>query len=736
VLANPDNPALWNVDGGSATAGWNDSATAAGAPTGAPVSTTAPAAPSGSAIEGDLLTADDGSWTNTPTSFTYQWEACNPGGCTDIAGATGNTYTTGHGDTANTIRVKVTAHNGVGASASAASAPTAIIEPDDCDDVSTGVFSNTTTGLELLSDSTSQSLCVANTDGSGPTLLAASGNWYAPSNDQIGDVYFADATGYDIMESVDGASPVTYQANACPNSFSGDDGPLSDYQVFATAASANGQDLAWFCQDNYAAEHNISDGSYQNGYIMLWNGTTTTRVWSGDGVTSTDSLGVPTSFVNRLALSPDGSKLAFVTTDETVAAFQGGTQPNAQLYIVPTDGSGDATVLDPGAGDDIADDGDDDNAGNYLAFVDGATKVAYDVAADAFGTTSTIYEVPVAGGSPIAVLAPDGSGNSWRVVGPSDATADGFACQETANDGSGHAISAGVCDASGTVTSSITLPSTDGGPDELLGYSATTTGYVPPSPPTLISAPTITDTSFTEPTAGDSLTTNGGSWTGSPTSFTYQWLDCPRGDGTGNSLCHDVGTNTSSYTLSSNDVNQIVRVQVTAANLGGSSSPADSSSTDEVETVGADAFRIGSGCAFGGYQALTFNGVDIGTWPNIWLTATPIGDGSTVTPLYDQPVYDSCTGVAQGASYYVISGTPGSDVTATWDGGGVANIFWVGGLTDSYSESGYGQVSNSFPGPASSGQISSDGTVVVAIRYDPSDDSAGTPPTVTYNISP
>jgi hypothetical protein len=83
---------------------------------------------SGKAQVGELLKADNGTWTGNPTSFTYQWRICdqNGAGCHDITGATGNEYTLKSGDQGNTIRVAVTAKNADG-SATATSVPSGVI---------------------------------------------------------------------------------------------------------------------------------------------------------------------------------------------------------------------------------------------------------------------------------------------------------------------------------------------------------------------------------------------------------------------------------------------------------------------------------------------------------------------------------------------------------------------------------------------------------------------------------
>ena len=94
----------------------------------APVNTTPPTI-SGTAKVGQTLTAGDGTWSNTPTSYAYQWLRCNGGGnsCVNVANGTQKTYTLVGVDAGNTMRVRVTATNADG-SASAQSDQTAAVE--------------------------------------------------------------------------------------------------------------------------------------------------------------------------------------------------------------------------------------------------------------------------------------------------------------------------------------------------------------------------------------------------------------------------------------------------------------------------------------------------------------------------------------------------------------------------------------------------------------------------------
>ncbi len=86
----------------------------------APVNTVLPTI-SGVLTIAQILTATNGTWTNSPTSYTYQWKRNGVA----IGGATSSTYTTVVADSGATITVTVTASNASG-STSATSATSAM----------------------------------------------------------------------------------------------------------------------------------------------------------------------------------------------------------------------------------------------------------------------------------------------------------------------------------------------------------------------------------------------------------------------------------------------------------------------------------------------------------------------------------------------------------------------------------------------------------------------------------
>jgi hypothetical protein len=90
---------------------------------GAPVWLTGPGL-AGAPVQGQVLTAGTGAWTNSPSSYTYQWRECSSS-CADIRGAVGSAFTVQAGDVGDAIEVVTTAHNAWGAAShvSAATAP-------------------------------------------------------------------------------------------------------------------------------------------------------------------------------------------------------------------------------------------------------------------------------------------------------------------------------------------------------------------------------------------------------------------------------------------------------------------------------------------------------------------------------------------------------------------------------------------------------------------------------------
>ena len=72
---------------------------------------------SGTAKVGSTLTVSNGTWSNSPTNYTYQWQRCSSTtSCTDIGNAVGQSYVVRNADGGYRIRADVTATNADGQS--------------------------------------------------------------------------------------------------------------------------------------------------------------------------------------------------------------------------------------------------------------------------------------------------------------------------------------------------------------------------------------------------------------------------------------------------------------------------------------------------------------------------------------------------------------------------------------------------------------------------------------------
>jgi hypothetical protein len=124
-------------------------------------------------------------------------------------------------------------------------------------------------------------------------------------------------------------------------------------------------------------------------------------------------------------------------------------------------------------------------------------------------------------------------------------------------------------------------------------------------------------------TEGQSLSATKGEWSGSPTSYAYQWQDC---DTSGEACSNLSGATNSSYTLGSGDVGRTVRVVVTAGNAGGSTSVV----SGQVGVV--TAVSSGVGCTVTVSSLAAVNGdltsgavvcLSAGSYGSLTLTASP-----------------------------------------------------------------------------------------------------------------
>jgi hypothetical protein len=145
----------------------------------------------------------------------------------------------------------------------------------------------------------------------------------------------------------------------------------------------------------------------------------------------------------------------------------------------------------------------------------------------------------------------------WEICG-----AHGEACHDIAGQ-TGQTYVLRAEDPGNTVRVRVTASNADGSAS---ATSPPTARVLSTNVPRNVSAPTISG----DPSVGSTLTAGSGGWSGAqPISFRYQWRRC---DAAGNS-CNDIGGQTATtYVVRSGDVNNTIRVRVTATNSAGSDS--------------------------------------------------------------------------------------------------------------------------------------------------------------------
>jgi hypothetical protein len=114
---------------GSGSAGAAAAASTTTTTTTAPPKNTQPPTLTGSPVEGQTLTATNGTWTGSDLKFVYRFLRCDKdgGSCFTGGSTTQKTYKLTARDVGSTIRVRVTASNS-GGTADATSVPTAVIQ--------------------------------------------------------------------------------------------------------------------------------------------------------------------------------------------------------------------------------------------------------------------------------------------------------------------------------------------------------------------------------------------------------------------------------------------------------------------------------------------------------------------------------------------------------------------------------------------------------------------------------
>ena len=184
------------TDATSKTAKIEHDVVVASAPTPKPTNTALPTI-SGTPQQGSTLTESDGTWTGSPTSYSYQWLTCDSAGanCTTASGETAKTYILDAGDVGHTIRGIDTATN-AGGSTSATTAATPTI-----------------TAATLSAPSNAALPAISGTATQGQTLTVSNGSWSGSPTGYGYQWRNCDSSGNNCT-NVSGATGSSYQLTA------------------------------------------------------------------------------------------------------------------------------------------------------------------------------------------------------------------------------------------------------------------------------------------------------------------------------------------------------------------------------------------------------------------------------------------------------------------------------------------------------------------------------------------
>jgi hypothetical protein len=589
-------------------------------PAPAPVNTALPTI-AGSAMQGQTLTASRGTWSGSPTAYAYQWQDCDALGesCWVIAGATSSSYTLTAGDLSSTVRVLVTASNaGGGTAASSAATATVLALPP---------VAPANTVLPVVSGSALE----------GQTLSASTGTWSGSPTSYAYQWQDCNSSGAHCV-NVNGAVASSYELVAADVGHTVRTVVTASNAGGATAASSAAS--ATVATPPPAAPSNTAlpsiGGLAEEGQTLsvstgTWSGSPTSYAYQWERCNSAGeacaNVSGATVATYKLAAVDVGHTLRVVVT----AGNAGGSTPasslaTATVEAIPAPGAPTNTVLPAVSGSAAegqtlsASTGtwsgsptsyayqwqDCNSSGAGCANVSGATSAAYKLAASDVGhTLRAVVTASNAGGStkassaatgtvvplaPLNTVLPAVSGSAieaqtlsastgtWSGSPTSyaykweDCNSAGEACISVAGaTSSTYKLSAS--DVGHTLRAVVTASNVGGSTPATSAAS----GAVVPVAPSNTVLPSVSGAAV----EGQTLSASTGTWSGSPTSYTYQWERC---NSAGEACANVSGATGSTYKLVAGDVGRRLRVAVTASNAGGAAS-ATSAATVAIEAA-------------------------------------------------------------------------------------------------------------------------------------------------------
>jgi len=577
---------------------------------------------------GNVVSVTTGTWTGTPT-ITYMWKRCdaNAANCDAIAGATTSSYTIQAADLGHRLMVLVTATNANGASTSAPISPVvgapALIGSDypqlsgdlttvgNVISVNSGTWSGSPTityawqrcganllGCSTIAGATSASYTlqaadlghfvaaqVTATNANGSVTLTAYSNWAVGTPEVVGSDYphlSGDLTSAGNVLSVTsgtwtGSPTITYAWQRCDANYS-------------NCVTIDGASSASYTLKNADLGHRI------NVEVIATNanGSSTATTASQWIVGAPENIGYPQLTGDLTAV---GNVLSATSGTWTGSPTIGYTWKRCDAF---------SCAVIPGA-----------TAASYtLQSADLGYHVDVDVTAtNAYG--SSTLGVP----SPWAVGAPELVGSAYpQVTGDTSAVGNVLSASSGTWTGSPTITYAWTrCNASyvcvsagGASGPTYTLTNADLGYRMRVQVTATNangSSTVSADSQAVVGTPSSTappEISGDTSTFGKVLTVTTGTWSGSPTSFAYQWIRCDV-----NNCSGVAGATSATYQTTAADLGFRLYANVTATNANGSTTVGSHYSTFIIGAPTNLTFPSISGDASGAGHVLT---VDHGTW--------------------------------------------------------------------------------------------------------------------------
>jgi len=521
-------------DGGSGSA---TSAASAVVTVPAPSNTAVPAL-SGSAQSGQVLTTTNGSWAGSPTSYLYGWEDCNSSGsdCVDISGAAAGSYTLTSSDVGHTIRSVVTASNAGGASSASSAASAVVTSPAPSAPVNTS--------LPAISGTVQEGDTLTASDGSWSNSPSSYGYQWEDCNSSgasCGAISGATSSSYvlasgDVGDTIrvvvtasnaGGSTPASSAASAVVSS-SAPSAPANTSLPAISGETIQGQALT------------TSNGSWSNSpssYRYQWEDCNSSGA-------SCSSISGATSSSYTLAGSDVGDTIRVIVT----AANAGGSTPATSAASAVVSSSAPSAP-----------------ANTSLPAISGTAQQG-----DTLTTSSGSWS-----------NSPSSYGYEWE-----DCNGSGGSCVGISG-ASSSSYTVQASDVGSTIRSVVTATNAGGSTSASSAATASVsgTGSGSGAAPDDTGVPVVSG----QAVVGGTFNASDGIWSGSPSSYGYQWQQCNwQGDG-----CVNIsGATSSSYTPVSGDAGHRVQVLVTATNGGGSTTVLPASESQAVASSSYRTFYI------------------------------------------------------------------------------------------------------------------------------------------------